>query len=47
MKTLIDDLLLFSRLTTEPKKFENVNLNKVLDIVLLNLKSAIEESPFF
>ncbi len=43
MKTLIDDLLLFSRLTTEPKKFENVNLNNVLDVVLLNLKSAIAE----
>jgi PAS domain S-box-containing protein len=44
MKTLIDDLLLFSRLTTEPRKYENINLNNVLDVVLLNLKSAIEEN---
>jgi signal transduction histidine kinase len=44
MKYLIDDLLTFSRLNTQAKKFENVNLETVLNEVLSNLTVSIEES---
>ena len=43
MKLLIDDLLTFSRLNTQPRENELVNLETVLDTVLLNLKVSIEE----
>ena len=37
MKQLIDDLLEYSRVNSQSKKFENVDLEKVLDTVLSNL----------
>ena len=37
MKQLIDDLLEYSRVTSQAKEFENVDLKKTLDIVLSNL----------
>jgi PAS domain S-box-containing protein len=43
MKDLIDDLLAFSRLNTEKKEFESTDLNQILENVLSNLKSTIEE----
>jgi light-regulated signal transduction histidine kinase (bacteriophytochrome) len=44
MKLLIDDLLMFSRLNTQPKENELVNLETVLDTVLLNLQVSIVEN---
>jgi PAS domain S-box-containing protein len=44
MKALIDDLLAFSRLNTEPSKYEPVLIEVALDDVLFNLKSSIEEN---
>ncbi len=44
MKYLIDDLLSFSRVSSDAKKFENVDLENVLDVVLSNLYVSIEES---
>ena len=44
MKYLIDDLLAFSRLNTQAKKFENVNLETVLINVLSNLSISIQEN---
>ena len=44
MKNLIDDLLKYSRVSTKAKTLEPVDCNKVLKIVLKNLKIAIEES---
>ena len=44
MKSLIDDLLTFSRLNTEPCKYEPVLIEVALDDVLFNLKSSIEEN---
>lgn len=44
MKDLIDDLLAFSRLNTESREFESINLGKILDDVLNTLKSSIEEN---
>ena len=44
MKHLIDDLLEYSRVTSQAKEFENVDLEKVLDIVLTNLSVSIAEN---
>jgi PAS domain S-box-containing protein len=44
MQQLIEDLLSYSRLHTRAKPFEQVDLNKVLDTVLLNLTLSVEES---
>jgi PAS domain S-box-containing protein len=44
MHRIINDLLLFSRVTTDAGKFEQLDLNKVLDAVLFNLEIAIEEN---
>ncbi len=42
MKDLIDDLLIFSRLQTASREFQQTDLNKVLDDVLLSIKPSIE-----
>jgi PAS domain S-box-containing protein len=44
MQTLIDDLLIFSRVGTQSKPFEPTNCETVLEHVLTNLKMAIEDS---
>ena len=44
MKQLIDDLLEYSRVTNKAKEFENVDLEKVLDIVINNLSMPISEN---
>jgi PAS domain S-box-containing protein len=43
MKQLIDDLLEYSRVNSQAKEFENVDLEKVLDNVLSNLSISILE----
>jgi PAS domain S-box-containing protein len=44
MKQLIDDLLEYSRLSSQTKEFEKVNLEKVLDTVFKNLSISIIEN---
>ena len=44
MKQLIDDLLEYSRVTNKAKEFENVELERVMDIVLNNLSISIAEN---
>ena len=44
MKYLIDDLLEYSRVTSQAKEFENVDLEKVLEGVLSNLSILIVEN---
>jgi len=44
MKTLINDLLTYSRVTTRGKAFTKINCNEVFNRVLLNLKLSIEEN---
>ncbi|MGZ7068448.1 MAG: PAS domain S-box protein, partial [Methanobacterium sp.] len=44
MQTLINDLLLYSRITTKGKELEPVNVNEVVDNVLSNLKNSIDEN---
>lgn len=44
MQQLIIDLLQYSRVTAKEKKFEPVNIEKVLDNVIINLKILIEEN---
>jgi len=44
MQTLINDLLTYSRVTTQAKPFAPVNCSTILDFVLTDLKVAIEES---
>jgi signal transduction histidine kinase len=44
MRTLINDLLSYSRVTTGAKEFQNVSLNKVLGEVLSDLQIRIEET---
>ena len=44
MKTLINDLLTYSRVGTRGKDFVQVNCNEVMSLVLQNLKMAIDES---
>ncbi len=44
MRDLIQDLLEYSRLNEEAKKFQTVDFEKVLESVLSNLDSAVRES---
>jgi light-regulated signal transduction histidine kinase (bacteriophytochrome) len=44
MQNLINDLLEYSRVTTQGKEFEPVNVEEALDNVLQNLKTSIEEN---
>jgi two-component system, chemotaxis family, sensor kinase Cph1 len=44
MQHLLDDLLEYSRITTEVKKYERVNLNEILQECIDNLKLSINES---
>ena len=44
MQQLINDLLQYSRVTTQGKEFQLVNVNEVLDKVLSNLKTLIDEN---
>jgi len=44
MKYLIDDLLEYSRVTSQAKEFENIELEKVLEYVLSNLSIPIVEN---
>jgi len=43
MKNLIDDLLLYSRVTTQSKKYESVNCNDILNQVIHDLQITIKE----
>ena len=43
MKRLIDDLLTYSRVNTNQCNFDEVNINSLLRIIQLELKSTIEE----
>lgn len=44
MQRLINDLLAYSRVTTQGKVFERVDCNQILEDVLSNLQIAIEEN---
>jgi signal transduction histidine kinase len=44
MRTLIDDLLMFSRVTTKGRPFVPVDLGEILDQVLVDLELSISES---
>jgi PAS domain S-box-containing protein len=44
MQTLIEDLLQYSRVRTRAKAFEEIETDKVLEIALANLQSAIESN---
>jgi light-regulated signal transduction histidine kinase (bacteriophytochrome) len=44
MQHLLDDLLEYSRITTEIKKYERVNLNEIVSECIENLKLSINES---
>ena len=44
MKTLINDLLIYSRVNTKEAPLEAVDLNKVMKQTLTNLKATIDES---
>jgi light-regulated signal transduction histidine kinase (bacteriophytochrome) len=44
MSMLIDDLLVFSRISTQGQRFEQVNLNEVITGVLLDLEVGITET---
>ncbi|RKY81415.1 hypothetical protein DRQ07_04165 [candidate division KSB1 bacterium] len=44
MQAMINDLLEFSRITTSEKKYDIVNLNKVLKNILSDMKFKIEDS---
>ena len=41
MKTLIDDLLAYSRISTRGKPFEKIDTDKVLQLSLVNLEATI------
>lgn len=43
MQTLIDDLLTFSRTNTQPKNFQEVDLNQILEEVKNDIKETIDE----
>lgn len=44
MQQLIDDLLTYSRVGTRGKAFESTNCEAILNLVIMNLTTAIEES---
>jgi PAS domain S-box-containing protein len=44
MKQLIDDLLEYSRVTSQAREFVNVDLTRILDVVLSNLSIIIMEN---
>ncbi|MBL4654554.1 MAG: PAS domain S-box protein [Bacteroidia bacterium] len=44
LQRLIDDILQYSRITSEPKRFQEVDLNKVLKDILSDLELKIEQS---
>ena len=44
MRELITDLLSYSRITTQAKPFQEVNLNKVLDEVLSDMQITLQET---
>lgn len=44
MQTLIQDLLIYSRLSSQAKPFENVNLNEVLSDVVNDLEIRVRET---
>ncbi|HSN04486.1 MAG TPA: ATP-binding protein [Nitrospira sp.] len=44
MQRLINDLLTYSRVTTQGKSFERVDCNQLLEGVLTNLRLAVEEN---
>jgi PAS domain S-box-containing protein len=44
MKTLINDLLIYSRMNTQEFPFEPTDCSKIIEQVKVNLKSAVEES---
>ncbi|MEO8514831.1 MAG: PAS domain S-box protein, partial [Ignavibacteria bacterium] len=44
MKTLINDLLAYSRVNTKDAQLEDVDCNKVVELNIKNLKAAIEET---
>ena len=44
MKTLINDLLVFSRVNTQELKLEPADTNEILETIKVNLRTAIEES---
>lgn len=44
MRILINDLLTYSRVTTQPKFFGEIDCNEVLSAVLENLKTSIHET---
>jgi light-regulated signal transduction histidine kinase (bacteriophytochrome) len=44
MKSLINDLLAYSRVNTKEAPLEQVDLNKVVNQTLSNLKASIEEN---
>jgi PAS domain S-box-containing protein len=44
MEHLIDDLLVYARVTTQSRTLESVNCNEALATVMFNLRSAIEAS---
>ncbi len=44
MQRLINDLLTYSRVTTQGRVFEGVDCNQILEEVLSNLRVAVEES---
>ncbi len=44
MQKLIDDILVYSRVTTRGQPFESVIMDQVLEEVLLNLKAALDEN---
>ena len=44
MKQLIEDLLEYSRVTSQAKEFKNVDLEKIFEVLLSNLSLAITEN---
>ncbi len=44
MQRLIDDILLFSRVTTRALPFESVEMEKIIQDVRVNLRAAVEET---
>ncbi|MBN1411085.1 MAG: extracellular solute-binding protein [Spirochaetales bacterium] len=44
MQTMIKDLLAYSRISSQAKKFDSIDVSRVLDEVLTNLKYTIDKS---